>query len=185
MALFGENGTETATFLPHAATGERVGGSGLGETQNVNPETGAVEYHTQEEWASIKARHTAKSTRESLAKKAHLGGFEDQVNVRGVAAGVVSLPEGGTVNLNTAAGIAKLSTAVWSKVVSAIEKTLKQTGDDRVQAAITGKLSELHGARAHSLTTKAVETSAKSVMSTLKGAPKKPAARPVRKPNPR
>ena len=176
LAMFGDNGTETAVFLPHAGTGIRVGASGLGETEGVNPNTGDVEYHTQEEWQQIRLQHSSQAKKEALYKKAHPGKaakptYEDEVRIGGLGAGMVTLPEAGAVNLDTAKGISEISTATWAKVVAAIEKTLKSTSDDRVALGITGRLSEEHGARSHALATKAIEASSKTVMGVLKNAP--------------
>jgi hypothetical protein len=175
LAMFGDNGPETAVFLPHAGTGIRVGSSGLGETEGVNPNTGDVEYHTQEDWQQIRLQHSSQAKKEALYKKEHPSSkkahpsFEDEVRVAGLAAGIVTLPTQETINLP--GDINKLSAAAWAKVVAAIEKTLKSTPDDRVALGITGRLSEEHGARSHALATKAIEASSKTVMGVLKNAP--------------
>jgi hypothetical protein len=71
MAIFGDKGTETATFIPHAATGIRLGSKGLGESVGTNPDTGNIEYHTQEEWAQIRLVHSSQTKHEALYRKAH------------------------------------------------------------------------------------------------------------------
>jgi len=61
MALFGEKGTETAVFLPHASTGKRVYGN--------NPYTDKPEYHTSEEWHTMRVQHTYYAHTHPKAKK--------------------------------------------------------------------------------------------------------------------
>lgn len=70
MAVFGERGPETAVFIPHAALGTRVGRSGLAETEGVNPDTGAIEYHTSEAWKQIRTQHSAHVKHEQIELKA-------------------------------------------------------------------------------------------------------------------
>jgi hypothetical protein len=174
LALFGENGSETAHFVPHAATGERVGSSGLGEQQGVNPDNGEIEYHTQEEWQRIRLQHSSQTRKEALYKKAHPSSkptYEDTVKFGGVASGVVTLPKAETINLGTEKEIQQLATSTWQKVVSAVQKALKATGDDRVALAITGAISSEHGARAHALATKSIEAAGATVTRNLKAAP--------------
>lgn len=172
LAIFGENGTETAHFVPHAALGTSVSSSGLQTTPGVNPDTGSIEYHTQEEWAEIHRQHSSRTTKESLARKHHgkkgpKPTYEDTVSVGGMPAGLVTLTTHGGVSVPK--DVAKLTSSVWTKVVAAIQKTLKDTTDIQVATSIVGKLAHEHPTdpktkqRLASLTTKSIEAAAKSV----------------------
>jgi hypothetical protein len=175
VAIFGDKGPETATFVPHAALGTRVGASGLAETPGNNPDTGQIEYHTQEDWAEIRRQHTARAKRHHGAKPT----FEDLVRVGGMPAGTVTLTSSGGIDVPGDVG--KLSTATWKKVVAAIEKTIKGTSDERVAVSLAGKLAGEKPSdpktrdRLRSLTTKSIEDAASSVVRLTKATPQEEA----------
>ncbi|HZV74584.1 MAG TPA: phage tail tape measure protein [Conexibacter sp.] len=128
MAIFGENGTETAMFLPHAQLGARIaaagyqghtrtGSSGLLETWHNPP--GA--YFTQDAWRTYQDTHK----RGPRAKAHH---YDRPIEVPGVGQ-LGSFTDTTSGALNIAGDISKLSDATWKKVVAGILAALSKHSD--------------------------------------------------------
>jgi Phage-related minor tail protein len=132
MAMFGENGPETAIFVPHATTGtqllESIGvtpppAKGSKEVEGLNPDNNQIEYHTAAEWTSIRLHHSQAT--KAKGKKAATPEVEDAVQLEGMQVGTILSKAPGTINVPGDVG--KLSAETWKKVVAAIEHTLSNT----------------------------------------------------------
>lgn len=181
MAMFGENGTETAMFVPHAAAGARlleeigvpVPSTGTSEkaTEGLNPDNNEIEYHTAKQWADIRAHHSQRKAGEKASGKTAHPLVEDPIHLGKLGLG--TFLDKAPMNVDLSRDVGKLSAEVWKKVVASIEKTLKDHGGNAafdVQA--TRALAEhAHSPRMKELAVKAVRDTSSTVLNQVKEAP--------------
>lgn len=181
MAMFGDNGTETAIFVPHAETGAELLASigiqpktpaGSKETEGLNPDNNQIEMHTAAEWRRIRNLHS--QAVHAKGKAAKLPTVEQAVDVGGTQVASILSKETGTIDIPK--DLAGLKATVWKKVLAAIEKTLKETtggltdiGFDVVTAHRLAQ--DPHGARGRELAAGAITASAKSIATITKNMP--------------
>jgi murein DD-endopeptidase MepM/ murein hydrolase activator NlpD len=195
LAMFGEHGTETALFLPHAATGAEIL-EGIGEPMGskparaskprraYNPATDQIETHTPEEWSLIHAeyakfKHDHPKLAAARSKKAKVPTVEDAVTVGGLPAGAIT-EKGTAAGIDIPGDIGKLSVTTWKKVIAAITKTIADTSTgaglatslaDKLARDATPVHHHAASARAKELATRSIQGAAKTVVSVLKAAP--------------
>lgn len=181
-ATFGENGPETAIFVPHNLPRFETGGellesigvtptapAGSKAVEGLNPDNNKIEYHTAAEWRSIRLHHE-----QAQKAKGPSSQVEDQIQIGRQDVGSILSKTSGTINIPKDVG--HLSAETWKKVVAAIEHTLKETSGPAnaafdVQAV--GKLaaSGSHNARLRELTGSAIQSSAKTILTVTKNLP--------------
>lgn len=177
MAVFGENGPETAIFVPHMQTGgellESIGvtptaPAGSKKVEGLNPDNNQIEYRTEAEWKNIRLHHSQAQHAKGGATQ-----YEDQIQVGRIDVGSILSKTKGTINVP--GDVARLSAETWKKVVSAIEHTLKETGGPAnaafdVQA--TGQIARhAHSARTRQLANASIQASAKTILTVTKNLP--------------
>jgi hypothetical protein len=184
LALFGENGPETAHFVPHAATSGEIGEGIIEEapgkpekaTEAYNPQTDTIETHTAAQWRRIRAQN-AKAAHDKA--KRHGGAHIDPVTLGGISAGTISDSKfAGSIDIEKDAG--KLSAALWKKVIAAISKVIGESDAGagvatRLAGAAAREAQRQHGTHTHDLAKASITAAGKTVMAVLKKAPEEQA----------
>jgi hypothetical protein len=192
MAMFGDNGTETAIFVPHAETGtqilESIGvmpaskvAAGQKVSKSTNPETGVIEEHTAEEWKELRLEHASRAKKESLSKKALAKPkpTEREIEAGGVSFGSVTTEGSGA--LSVAKDVGTLKEAAWKKVVAEITKAITAAHTESFDLKATQIFAseahkDPHSKRLAALAGSSITAAAKGIEQITKEAPASRAA---------